>query len=193
MQRHAGGHPTRASEALPKDASCAHRLDSQSRDTRTQAGGNVLTEFLRARDCVSPLPPPPATPPQVSVSSTPQSRGIVLHLKIKEHFEPWHLVSPRWGRLHEHLQRKFFFSLSITVASVSTLRGTEGNVFKSEHLRAEEEKKSWIMQQSQVRMQTLPPTAGEKEHDTAESISCIFYFQSLINEECCSAYCAPSF
>lgn len=82
------------------------------------------------------------------------------------------------GRLHEHLQRSFFFffffSLSITVASVSTLRGTEGNIFKSKHLRVEKEKKSWIMQQSQVRMQTLP-YCRRMEYETVESISCIFF------------------
>lgn len=54
-------------------------------------------------------------PHQVSVSSTSQSHCIVLHLKIKEHFELWHLVSQQRGWLHEHLQRSFINHCSVYV------------------------------------------------------------------------------
>ena len=45
-------------------------------------------------------------PHPVLESSVSQSHCNVSHLKIKQHFELWHLVSQQCGWLHEHLQRR---------------------------------------------------------------------------------------
>lgn len=156
-----------------------------TRHTRSSRRKRPDWVFEGKRVCVPTHPPH-----QVSVSSTPQSCCIVLHLKIKEHFEPWHLVSQRWGRLHEHLQRIFFFfflyqSPRCLCQHCKELKG----IYLNPNIYGWKKKSLGLCNNHKWGCK-LSPTAGKKEYETVESISCIF-LKSLINEKCCSAYCAP--
>lgn len=90
----------------------------------------------------------PPTLAGLQVPSTPAAAAAALSYigRSKSILNCGTLFHSGGGRLHEHLQRVFFFSLPLPsssflinhrdTSSVSTLRRTEGgNVFKSQHLR----------------------------------------------------------
>lgn len=113
--------------------------------------------------------------------------SIVLYWKIKEHFELWHLVSQRWGKVAWAPSKGFFFSLPLPsssflinhrdTSSVSTLRRTEGGMYLNPNIygwRRPRRSDHATFTGEDAKSPLYGATQRKKRRRAGESLACVF-------------------